>query len=284
MSKIVLLDGATGTELWKAAEAAGLKKTPVWAYNLTAPQIVEELHKKYIDAGSRIICTNTCSANIPAVTSEGLDWKEVIKAGVKIAKKAANDFNSKDKSSGACTPDQSENRKVRIALDLGPLFSPLDPFGDTTEEACHEIYKNLCEAGAAAGADLIFLETFMDIDMLVIAAEEARKTGLPLFCSMSFERSGKTLYGASPEAMVEALEEIGPDAVGLNCSYGPADAIPVMQAFRAVTDLPLILKPNTADLDASAFAKALEPAAEIISYMGACCGSDPEYIRALSSL
>ena len=267
MSRITILDGATGTELWKAAEAAGLKKAPVWTYNITAPQIVEELHKKYIAAGSRIICTNTFSANIPAVRAEGFNWKDVINAGVAIAKKASG-----------------ENSGVRAALDLGPLFSPLDPFGDTTEEACREIYRSLCGAGAEAGADLIFLETFMDIDMLVIAAEEAKKTGLPLFCSMSFERSGKTLYGASPEEMVKALEEIGPDAIGLNCSYGPADAIPVMQAFKAATDLPLILKPNTADLSASEFAEALEPAAEIISYMGACCGSDPDYIKALGAL
>ena len=75
MSSIILLDGATGTELWKAAEEAGIKKAPVWTYNITAPYLVLELHRKYIEAGSRIICTNTFSANIPAVESEGFNWK-----------------------------------------------------------------------------------------------------------------------------------------------------------------------------------------------------------------
>ena len=281
MSSIILLDGATGTELWKAAEEAGIKKAPVWTYNITAPYLVLELHRKYIEAGSRIICTNTFSANIPAVESEGFNWKEVITAGVDIAKKAAAETSLRNTSEDS---KMHFSESVEVALDLGPLFSPLDPFGDTTEEACHNIYKNLCETGAAAGADIIFLETFMDTDMLAIAAEEAKKTGLPIFCSMSFERSGKTLYGASPEAMIEALEDIGPEAVGLNCSYGPVDAVPVMHAFRAVTDLPLILKPNTADLSATEFAEALRPAADIVSYAGACCGSDPEYIRALNSL
>ena len=124
----------------------------------------------------------------------------------------------------------------------------------------------------------------MDIDMLTIAAQEAKKTGLPLFCCMSFERSGKTLYGACPEAMIEALSEIRPDAIGLNCSYGPVDALPVIEAFKAACDIPLILKPNTADLSASDFAKTLKRAVSSVSYMGACCGSDPGYIRALSEI
>ena len=262
MKKITILDGAVGTELWKAAEAAGLAKAPVWTYNLTAPQLVTELHKKYIEAGSEIICTNTFSANIPVVEKEGFNWEEVIETAVSLAKKAAE---------GRC----------RTALDLGPLFTALEPFGNTTEVECRDIYRRLCEKGAKAGADLIFLETFMDSDMLEYAAEEAKKTGLELFCSMSFEKTGKTLYGASPASMMEALSDAAPDAVGLNCSFGPADAVSVMKAFREITDLPLILKPNTADMDAQSFADAMDLSAGIVDYIGACCGSDPEYITEL---
>ena len=144
MNNIILLDGAMGTELWKSAEAAGIHKAPVWTYNITAPQLVKELHNKYISAGTQIICTNTFSANIPAVKSEGFDWQEVISKGVKFAREAADQANA---DAVSLTKD---SRKIRVALDLGPLFSPLDPFGDTTEEACHEIYKNLCEEGSAA--------------------------------------------------------------------------------------------------------------------------------------
>ena len=262
MKNIKLLDGATGTMLWEKAQAAGLEKVSTWRYNLEAPQLVAELHAAYIAAGSDIIYTNTFCANRPAVFAEGFDVEEIIKSGVALAKKAAK-------------------KGVKVALDFGPLANPLEPFGTTTEEDCRRIYREMCQAGK--DADLIVLETFMDAASLAIAAREALDTGLPVLCSMSFDKGSRTFFGDSIDDMLKALPK-GVAAVGLNCSFGPEKAVPVIKEFAEKTDLPLLLKPNTADLKPKGFAKAIAPALPLVSYLGSCCGSSPEYIKELKKL
>ena len=275
MANITLLDGAFGTEVWKLAERQGLEKISTWRYNAEAPQLVQAIHESYIGAGSRIIYTNTFTANRPAIEKEDGDPVQVIRAGVFLAKAAADAWNAQH-------PDTED--RVRVALDFGPLFQALEPFGPVTEEECHEIYREMCEVGAACGPDLIILETFMDAPMLAIAAEEAKKTGLPVFCTMSFHKGSRTFYGTGIDDMLEALEPIGVDALGLNCSFGPEKAVPVIQEFAEKTSLPLILKPNTADLCPKDFAESIAPALPLVSYLGSCCGSDPRYTRALKGL
>ena len=197
---------------------------------------------------------------------------QVIQAGVALAKAAA-----------AGTEDGSSSNPVKVALDFGPLFQALEPYGPVSEDECRSIYSEMCAVGAACGPDLIVLETFMDAEMLAIAAEEAKKTGLPVFCTMSFHKGSRTFYGSGIDDMLEALAPLEIDAVGLNCSFGPEKAVPVIQEFAEKTDLPLILKPNTADLCPKDFAEALAPALPLVSYLGSCCGSDPRFICALSS-
>ena len=266
MDKITLLDGASGTLLWNMAEAEGSPKIPVWRYNTAAPHLVERLAEMYLAAGSEIIYTNTFCANPPAVKQEGCDLQEIIETGTAIAREAASKHGA------------------RTALDFGPLMNALEPFGTTPEDECRGYYREMCRIGAACGADLIVLETFMDAKMLQIAAAEAAETGLPIFCTMSFSAGSRTFFGSSIDDMLEALKPFSPAAVGLNCSFGPVQAVPVMQEFARKTDLPLILKPNTADLPAEEFAKAMEPALDIVSYAGACCGSDPGYISKIKEL
>ena len=99
-------------------------------------------------------------------------------------------------------------------------------------------------AGVEAGADLIFLETFIDLAMLRVAAEKAKEYGVPVFCSLSFERLGKTMMGNSPDDMIEELEPLGVDAIGMNCSLGPDLAVPIIEKFRGKTSVPLLFKPN----------------------------------------
>ena len=262
MKNIKLLDGATGTMLWEKAQAAGLEKVSTWRYNLEAPQLVAELHAQYAAAGSQIIYTNTFCANRPAVSAEGFEVTDIIKQGVILAR-------------------QSAKKGVKIALDFGPLMNPMEPFGTTTEEDCRLFYREMCQAGK--DADLIVLETFMDADSLAIAAREALETGLPVLCSMSFDKGSRTFFGADIDSMLKALPE-GVAAVGLNCSFGPQKAVPVIQEFSEKTDLPLLLKPNTGDLEPKQFAKALLPALPLVSYLGSCCGSSPEYIKELKKL
>ena len=274
---ITLMDGAIGTTLWAKAEAHGWKKEPVWIYNLAHPEIVSEIAREYADAGSQIILSNTFGANRPSVErSSQYDPCEVVAEGVRLAKEAV------------------AGRGIRVALDCGPLSELMEPYGDLEEDEVTAIYAEMFKAGVDAGADLIFLETFIDLAMLRVAAEEAKKHGVPVFCSLSFERLGKTMMGNSPEDMIEELEPLGVDAIGMNCSLGPDLAVPVMKKFMGKTSIPLLFKPNagmpvlaadgteSAAFSAKAFADGILPALDFVDYVGGCCGSAPSYIRELA--
>jgi len=261
----ILLDGATGTRLWELAEAAGLERKSVWTYNLEQPELVAQVAKEYIEAGSRMICTNTFAANAIEVSHiGGTTSPEVVAAGVRAARSAV------------------AGTDVKIALDLGPLPMLLEPYGDLTPERAEAMFAEQLESGAAVGVDCIFLETFSHLEMMCIAAKAAKRCGVPVLCAMSFEKTGRTLMGDSVADIAAALEEIGVDAVGLNCSFGPELAVPVIREFAAHTRLPLILKPNAAGIGKDAFADAIAPALDLVSYVGACCGSGPDFIRTLA--
>lgn len=279
MGKVTLLDGATGTQLWAKAEENGFRKDPVWKYNIEHPEIVLEVEKAYVAAGSQIITTNTFSVNGPALEkSSSYGVSEVVGAAMKIAKEAVSGTDTK------------------VALDMGPLMEFMEPYGDLEEDEVREIYREICEAAFSAEAgspDVIILETFIDLGMLAVAAEEAVKFGVPVMCSMSFEKIGKTIMGNSVKDMIEALTPLGVAAVGANCSLGPAMLLPVIREFSEKSSLPVFFKPNaglpvvgadgkeTSVFDADAFVKEIAPALPLVAYVGSCCGSSPEYIRKL---
>ena len=275
-SNIVLLDGAGGTVLWDLAESLGYGKEPVWKYNMEHSEIVKQVAADYVAAGSQIILANTFGANGPAVKrSSGYSVEEVVRAGVRLAKEAAAGSGTK------------------IALDVGPLTMLMEPYGDLTEEEAEEIFREQIGAGMKEDPDMILLETFLDLEMLKVAAGVAKEYGVPVFCTMTFEGRGRTMMGNRVEDIVEELSELGVDAVGLNCSQGPETALSVILEFAENTDLPLIFKPNagkpvlaadgsvSSPYDAADFVRDVEPALEKITYLGGCCGSGPEYIRAL---
>lgn len=266
--EIVLLDGAMGTGLW---EKAGDSR-PVWLYNLEKPEIVRELHEEYVAAGARIIQSNTFCANEMAVKSSGYAAKEVVSAGVRLAKEAA------------------AGKDVKVALDVGPLTALLQPFGEVSREEASALFAEQIEAGMQEKPDCVFLETFMDLEMISLALAQARRYDLPVFCSMSFTKFGKTMMGNSVEKIAERLKAEGAFAVGLNCSLGPDAALPVIRRFAECTDLPLIFKPNAglpseegnAEFDAETFAADVLAAAEAgATYVGGCCGTNPKYIAKL---
>ncbi|MBQ3706981.1 MAG: homocysteine S-methyltransferase family protein [Clostridia bacterium] len=274
---ITLMDGAVGTSLWAKAEARGIKKDPVWKYNKEHPDIVAELASEYADAGAKIILANTFGANGPAVKrSSDYTSPEIVSEGVKIAKTAL------------------AGRDVKIALSAGPLSALMEPYGDLTEEEAAEIYREMLEAGVKEGPDLILLQTFIDLAMIRVAAVEAKRFGLPVFCCLSFERRGRTMMGNSVEDMIEELVPLEVDAIGMNCSLGPDLALPVIREFAEKSPLPVIFKPNAgkpilaADgttattYSAKVFADDVMPALDLVDYIGGCCGADPSYIRELA--
>ena len=277
--KITLLDGAVGTTLWGIAEEHGVEKVPVWRYNIEHPEFVEELTRRYLDAGCEIILANTFGANGPAVKcSSPYTAAEVVAAGVGIARKVL------------------DGTGVKVCLSLGPLTQLLEPYGDMEEEECAAIYDEMLDAGVGAGADMILIQTFMDLEMMRVATVEAKKYGLPVFCSMTFEKSGKTMFGNSVQDTIDTLAPLGIDAIGLNCSLGPDLALPIIKEFSKKTDLPLLFKPNagkpilskdgstTTAYSAKQFAEDIKPALEFVSYIGGCCGSDAEYIKEIRKM
>ena len=277
--KITLLDGAVGTTLWNIAEAHGVDKVPVWIYNIEHPEFVEELVKSYRDAGCEIVLANSFGANGPSVKrSSPYSVTEVITAGVKIAKKAL------------------EGSDVKLSLALGPLTQLLEPYGDLTEGECAAIYNEMLDAGVGAGCDMVMVQTFMDLEMMRVATVEAKKYGVPVMCSMTFEKIGKTMFGNSVSDVIETLAPLGIDAIGVNCSLGPDLALPIIKEFAEKTDLPLLFKPNagkpitgsdgttTVAYTAEQFAADIKPALQYVSYVGGCCGSDASYIREIKKL
>lgn len=272
MSALVLLDGAFGTRVW---DKTGENK-PVWMYNILRPEVIREVTDEYVAAGSQIIQANTFGANrISVAQSSDYTVEQVVTAAVRIAKEAV------------------QGTDVKVSLSAGPLTVMMEPYGDLEEEEVAEIYREMFEAGIREGADLIQLETFMDLEMLSVAAKEAKTFGVPVFCTMSFEASGMTMFGNSVKDVAEGLADVGVDAIGLNCSLGPDQAAPIMKEFAEATDMPLIFKPNAGVPVVAAdgttenpyskedFAREVADVVPLISYLGGCCGTDPEYISLL---
>lgn len=273
--RITLLDGAMGTRIWENTEG----KLPVWSYNITRPDVVLQLAKEYIEAGAEIILSNTFGANGPEVKrSSNYTTQEVVEAGVRIAREAV------------------KGTKAKVAMSMGPLSQLMEPYGDLTEEETAEIYREMIHAGMKEKPDLFMFETFMDLNMMVVATKVAKEYGIPVFCSMTFEKAGKTIMGNSVQDVVDALEPLGIDAIGLNCSLGPEDAFLIIKEFSEKTNLPLLLKPNagmpilsddgtsTGTYDAATFACDIKPSLPYISYLGGCCGTNVSYIKKLKEL
>ncbi|MBE6989892.1 MAG: hypothetical protein E7426_03995 [Ruminococcaceae bacterium] len=263
---VILMDGAVGTALWALAAERGIPQTPVWQYNLTHPELVSELAGRYVAAGSGLILANTFCANRPMVAKHpGFQPDQVVAAGVRLAKAAVEG-------------------RAGVALSVGPLERL--PADGPERLAAAAVYNEQLGAGADAGADCILLQTFWDLDLLVLAAEQATRYGLPLFCAMTFGPDGRTYSGDTPADMAAALEPFHPAAIGLNCSCGPADSLAVLEQFRTCTDTPLLFKPNADSRrhGSAAFAAAVAPALECARYVGGCCGTGPEDVAALHRL
>lgn len=243
---------------------------------LTNPQAITEIQAEYVAAGSDIITTATFNSNINNLGSEET-VAAVFAAAVKCARDAGASY---------------------VSADIGPIGELLEPYGDLEEDEAYEIFAQQVRAAAAAGADFISIETMMDLNEAVIALKAAKaESDLPVICSMSFQANGFTMFGNTPEAAVQTLAELGADAVGMNCSTGPEDMIPLVARMRAVTDLPIIAQPNaglpktgadgkaTYDMDPDTYAGYMK---EIIgagaTLLGGCCGTNPDFIRAISAL
>ncbi|MBE5781994.1 MAG: hypothetical protein E7329_01605 [Clostridiales bacterium] len=271
-SSFTLLDGAMGTMLQAAGLPAGAKPE-IW--NMTNPETVTAIQKKYIDAGSHVIYANTFGANRLKLQGSGYTVEEIIDAGVRAAKEAAGS-------------------QAKVALDIGPLGQLMAPMGSLQFEDAYDMFREMLVAGEKAGADLVIFETMSDLSEIKAAILAAREhTSLPIWATMTFEQSGRTFVGVSVAAMGLTLSSLGVEAMGFNCSLGPRQLLPLAKELAQYTDAPLILKPNAGLPDTATGAYAFTPqnfveelteAAQMgVHIFGGCCGSTPDYIAALKA-
>lgn len=275
--KIILLDGAMGTMLQKAGLKPGEKPE---VFGMQHPEVVEGIHRSYIEAGSDVIYSNTFGVNRRKYEDCPIPVSDVITANIATARRAASGFS---------------DRKVKTALDVGPIGELMEPLGTLSFEEAYECFREVVCAGEKAGADLVIFETMTDLNEVragVLAAKE--NTSLPVWVTMTFEKNGRTFAGTNPEAMALTLDALGVDAVGVNCSLGPEDLLPIVKKIRSRTDLPVIVKPNAGLPDPRTGLYAMTPehfAKEMSHYpslgiriLGGCCGTRPSFIEALNEL
>ena len=270
--RFVFLDGGMGTQL----QARGLQpgQKPELAA-LEMPDVLTAIHTDYANAGADILLANTFGANAKKLAGCGHTVEDVVTASIACARKAAD-------TTGAL-----------VALDIGPLGELLVPAGTLSFEDAYAEFAQVIRAGAAAGADLVFLETMTDLYELKAAILAAKENcTLPIFTSMSFESRGRTFTGCTVESYAVTAAGLGADAVGINCSLGPKEILPFAQRLcRSVpAGVPVFVKPNAGlpnpdgsyNLDPDGFAAEMKEYAVIgVSMVGGCCGTTPAFIAKL---
>lgn len=279
--ELLFFDGGMGTLLQEKGLAPGeLPET----WNLTHPQEICEIHRRYIESGSEIILTNTFGANALKFHDDSCSLEEIINAAVSHVKTAEQEAHLKT----------GERRKIYTALDVGPTGKLLKPMGDLEFETAYEAFKEVMILGEKAGADLIHIETMSDtyeLKAAVLAAKE--NTDLPVFATAIFDERRKLLTGADVSSVVALLEGLGVDALGINCGMGPKQMFPVLEEIMKYSSVPVIVKPNAGlpkQRDGKTYYDVSED--EFAAYMGqneqmgacvigGCCGTTPEHIRAM---
>ena len=268
----LILDGAMGTMLQEGDLAPGEQPELLCIHH---PQRITEIHRAYLDAGAQVIYTNTFGANQLKTGGCGHSVAELVNAAVGCARAAA------------------AGRGALVALDVGPLGEMLEPVGTVSFDEAYALFAEQIVPGAAAGADLVVIETMTDLYEVKAALLAARENcSLPVWVSMTFEESGRTFAGCSVESMAATVEGLGADAVGINCSLGPQEILPIARRLCAATDLPVFIKPNAGlpnpadgsyDITPALFAAAMEPYFDLgLFALGGCCGTTPDYIRGLA--
>ena len=269
----LFFDGGTGSILQeKGLQPGELPET----WNLLHPDRILDLHRGYLEAGADIYNTNTFGAN-RLKFPENLD--EIVTAAVKLAKEART--------------QAGRDEDAYVALDIGPTGKLLAPMGDLSFDDAVDIFGEVVRIGAREGADLVLIETMNDsyeAKAAVLAAKE--NCDLPVFITCVFDGSGKMLTGGTPESMVAMLEGLGVDALGVNCSLGPAQMIPIVERLVKAAHVPVLVNPNAGlpksvdgrtvyDVGPEEFAGYMKQIAALgAAAVGGCCGTTPDYIRA----
>ena len=277
----VLADGAMGTMLF----AAGLQfGDPPEVWNVSQPEVVRRIHRGYLDAGSRIVMTNTFGGNRLRLSLHGLENRVA-----ELNQTAAIILRAEVEAAGG---------HALVAGDIGPSGAIMAPTGTLDYDEAVDVFAEQAAALVAGGVDLIWIETMSDLTEIQAAIEGVRRVspGIALIATMTFDTRGHTMMGVSPQQAVLALAAWGADAAGANCGNGPDEMLPVIAAMRAVAPETLLVAksnagmPELIDMRAvyraepsvmAAQAMAMKAAGATI--VGACCGSTPDHLRAMTT-
>ena len=283
-NRFLLFDGAMGTML--QARGLGAGELPE-RLNLTHPDTVRDIHAAYLAAGADVITANTFGANARKLAEGGADFTvaDTVTAAIRLAREA-----------GAQT----------VALDIGPSGALLAPMGNLSFDEAYALFAETVRAGAAAGADLVLIETMSDLleaKAALLAAKE--NCDLPVCVTMTFSADGRTFLGTDPRTAAVTLSALGADAVGLNCSLGPAEAAPLVREILDYATVPVMVQPNAGmprmvscpdgcgcggthtvyDVTPDAFVSACAALADAgVTVFGGCCGTNPAFIAGLRAM
>ncbi|MBC8568476.1 homocysteine S-methyltransferase family protein [Mogibacterium sp. NSJ-24] len=250
-------------------------------FGLKHPEIWYDIFTQYINAGADIIYAGTFGINKFKADELDMSLEEAVVCAMNVADRARNEAS---KASG---------RDVKIALGIGPLGELLEPMGTLTFEEAYDAFSQIVNAGKNCGADLVVIETMTDlyeVKAAVLAVKENSK--LPVMVSMTFEENERTFTGVSLEAMALTLEGLGVDAMGINCSLGPVEILPMARKLRSLTSIPVFAKPNAGlpdpetgkyDISCDQFIDTMKEYIDCgINMVGGCCGTTPEYISGIA--
>ena len=271
----ILLDGATGSNLRASGMPVGVC-TEQWV--LEHPEVLQNLQRDYVDAGSRIVYAPSFGANRLSLSMYGLEDKlaEMNRALVQLSRDAVGD-------------------RAYVAGDMATCGKPVDVEGGVSYDTLIEVYREQAQLLVDAGVDLIGLETMMGVTECSAAIEAVRSVcDLPVMCTLTLDAVGAAYFDGDAELAAQTLPALGADAIGVNCGQGPELYVSVIQRMRSHTDLPLIAKPNAGlpviQSDGSAvygmspgkFAREMVQLKKAgASILGGCCGTTPEHIRML---
>ena len=275
--RVHVMDGAMGTELYASGVFVNVSYDGL---NLETPDIVENVHRNYVNAGAEIIETNTFGANPVKLSSYGLAdrTEEINCAAVHLARRSA------------------QSRALVVGA-IGPLGIRIEPLGPTSREEAQEFYHQQVDGLVEGGVDGFVLETFSDLNEMEQAFKAVRsRSSLPVICQVTVGDDACTSYGTSPEDVATEIAGWGADVIGLNCSVGPAVMLDAVERMAEVTDLPLSAQPNAGLPRAVGDRKIYLASPEYMAqyarrmieagarFVGGCCGTSPEHIRSIRAL
>ena len=268
----LVFDGAMGTMLQRGGLAAG--ELPELLC-LTDSAAISAIHRAYVEAGSQAVTTNTFGANRLKL-GDAASVDEVFAAAVRCARDAGARY---------------------VAADIGPTGELMSPMGDLEFAEAWDLFAEQARAAEKAGADMVIIETMADVLEMTAAVLAVKDScSLPVFATMTFTASGRTFLGTAPREAALVLAALGVDALGVNCSAGPTDLQPVVKEMLAVSPCPVIVQANAGlpevvdgatvyAMPPEDYAQAVLPMIEAgATVIGGCCGTDPGFIRAISSL